>query len=109
MSSGKKRVATTRYVPFWAGGRGSPLFELASGSDPRLPTREPAAEQGVTLLNSRYEGWEGAKRIWTLEAAEIFRTPDGETVNFRGIENIRLYQEDDRSSSHKCRYRPGLI
>ena len=50
----------------------------------------------MTLFNSRYEGWEGAKRVWTLEATEIFRTADGEMVNFRGIENIRLYQEDDR-------------
>ncbi len=58
--------------------------------------QRPTTEQGITLLNSRYEGWDGAKRIWTLEATEIFRATDGKTVNFRGIENIRFYQEDDR-------------
>jgi len=57
---------------------------------------DPAVEQGVTLLNSRYEGWEGTKRIWTLEAAEIFRSADGRRINFRGIETIRYYQGDDR-------------
>lgn len=95
MSSGKKRGRPL--VMFLFGLVVAVLLYLSWRPDMTLVTpQKPAAEQGVTLFNSRYEGWEGAKRVWTLEATEIFRTADGEMVNFRGIENIRLYQEDDR-------------
>lgn len=66
---------------------------------PEMPPashQNTTGERGAALFNSRYEGWEGAKRIWALEAAEVFRTADGKTVDFRGIEQIRLYQEADR-------------
>ncbi len=64
------------------------------------PVVTPAVEegllppQGVTFLEGRYEGWEGTKRIWSLEAEEIFRTADGRRISFQGIKEIRFFQED---------------
>ncbi|HHW12528.1 MAG TPA: LPS export ABC transporter periplasmic protein LptC [Firmicutes bacterium] len=95
MSSGKQRWRL--FLTILCGlGVGVLLYMSWRPEIPLDPRQKPLNERGVALFNSRYEGWEGAKRIWTLEAAEIFRTTDGKTVNFRGIENIRLYQEDDR-------------
>ena len=84
------------------------LLYLSWRPDMTLVTpQKPAAEQGVTLFNSRYEGWEGAKRVWTLEATEIFGRPTGTWLIFAGLRYIRLYQEDDRILSHKCGYGPA--
>lgn len=96
MITGKKN---RRLLIMLLGGLTVPvLLYFSWRPDPTLDLHPRSGTvQGVTLLNSRYEGWEGARRIWSLEAAEIFRSPNGETVNFRGIENIRIYHDDDRS------------
>jgi len=55
---------------------------------------EDATERGATFLGGRYEGWEGTKQSWLLEAAEIYRPTDGQKVTFRGIHRICFFQED---------------
>jgi LPS export ABC transporter protein LptC len=66
------------------------------------PLFTPAVEEGAlplrgtTFFDGRYEGWEGTKLIWSLEAEEIFRTTDGRRISFQGINEIRFYQENGR-------------
>lgn len=59
-------------------------------------------QQGVTLLGSRYEGWEGTAKIWAMEAAEIFRTADGRRITFRGVKNIVFWPENGQPFTLKA-------
>ena len=55
---------------------------------------ERPGEQGVTFWGGRYEGWEGTKQSWLLEAAEIFRDADERRITFRAVRRLCFFQED---------------
>ena len=98
MVFGKGQIRTVKVVLILIFGlTGLVLFFLSF-----RPVFTPAVEEGsslspgTTFFDGRYEGWEGTKRIWSLEAEEIFRTADGRQISFQGITEIRFYQEDGR-------------
>ncbi|NLY90035.1 MAG: LPS export ABC transporter periplasmic protein LptC [Firmicutes bacterium] len=92
MGIGKGRTGTC--LAILCGLAGLILFYFSLRPLLTPATEEHREEQGATFLGGRYEGWEGTKQSWCLEAAEIFRPADGRKIIFRGIDQICFFQED---------------
>ncbi|HHT48805.1 MAG TPA: LPS export ABC transporter periplasmic protein LptC [Firmicutes bacterium] len=92
MATGKRRLGTFLAVVSLLGA--IILFYLSLRPIPIPVSEAEPTERGVTFLDGRYEGWEGNKRSWFLEAAEIFRPAEGQKVTFRAINQLCYFQED---------------
>ncbi|HEY8392012.1 MAG TPA: LPS export ABC transporter periplasmic protein LptC [Capillibacterium sp.] len=92
MGIGKRRLGTWLVI---VGGLAClVLFYLSLRPVFAPATEEQPGEEGVTFMGGRYEGWEGTRQSWFLEAAEIFRSADERKITFRGIRRICFFQED---------------
>ncbi len=74
------------------------LFYLGLHSEREIPASY-LENKGFLLYNASYEGWDEAKRLWVVEAEQIWQAKDGRNLFFQGIKKFQFFQEDERSFS----------